>query len=45
MDDHLAKTGKTAGPLHGLPVSIKDLFSVKGVDTSIGTFPFLLAPS
>ncbi|KAJ6085683.1 hypothetical protein N7499_005312 [Penicillium canescens] len=36
MDDHLAKTGKTAGPLHGLPVSIKDLFSVKGVDTSIG---------
>ena len=37
LDDCLAKTGKTAGPLHGLPVSIKDLFSVKGVDTSIGT--------
>ncbi|KAJ6114627.1 hypothetical protein N7486_000405 [Penicillium sp. IBT 16267x] len=36
MDEHLAKTGKTMGPLHGLPVSIKDLFSVKGVDTSIG---------
>ncbi|KAJ5884938.1 hypothetical protein N7495_009448 [Penicillium taxi] len=36
MDEHLAKTGKTVGPLHGLPVSIKDLFSVKGVDTSIG---------
>lgn len=36
MDEYLAKTGKTVGPLHGLPVSIKDLFSVKGVDTSIG---------
>ena len=36
MDEYLAKTGKTIGPLHGLPVSIKDLFSVKGVDTSIG---------
>jgi amidase len=39
LDDYLATTGKTVGPLHGLPVSIKDLFSVKGVDTSIGTFP------
>ncbi|OQE24136.1 hypothetical protein PENFLA_c010G05811 [Penicillium flavigenum] len=36
LDDYLAKTGKTVGPLHGLPVSIKDLFSVEGVDTSIG---------
>jgi amidase len=39
LDDHLAKTGKTIGPLHGLPVSIKDLFSVEGVDTSIGNPP------
>lgn len=36
MDEYLVKTGTTVGPLHGLPVSIKDLFSVKGVDTSIG---------
>ncbi|OQD76933.1 hypothetical protein PENDEC_c003G02780 [Penicillium decumbens] len=36
MDEYLSKTGKTLGPLHGLPVSIKDLFSIKGVDTSIG---------
>jgi amidase len=43
MDDHLAKTGLTVGPLHGLPVSIKDLFSVRGVDTSIG-IPSSLAP-
>ncbi|KAJ5161130.1 Amidase [Penicillium capsulatum] len=36
LDEYLATTGKTVGPLHGLPVSIKDLFSVKGVDTSVG---------
>ncbi|KAJ5115944.1 hypothetical protein N7456_000292 [Penicillium angulare] len=36
MDAYLARTGQVTGPLHGLPVSIKDLFSVKGVDTSIG---------
>lgn len=45
LDEHLAKTGKTAGPLHGLPVSIKDLFSVKGVDTSIGMNHSLSFPS
>lgn len=39
LDDYLAQTGKTVGPLHGLPVSIKDLFSVEGVDTSIGKLP------
>jgi amidase len=39
LDNHLAKTGETVGPLHGLPVSIKDLFSVQGVDTSIGALP------
>lgn len=39
LDGYLAQTGKTVGPLHGLPVSIKDLFSVKGVDTSIGIHP------
>lgn len=39
MDEYLSKTGQVTGPLHGLPVSIKDLFSVKGVDTSIGKTP------
>ncbi|THC91896.1 hypothetical protein EYZ11_008648 [Aspergillus tanneri] len=36
LDEYLATTGRTAGPLHGLPVSIKDVLSVKGMDTSIG---------
>ncbi|PWY68972.1 acetamidase [Aspergillus sclerotioniger CBS 115572] len=36
LDDHLAATGKPKGPLHGLPVSLKDQFHVKGVDTTMG---------
>jgi amidase len=39
LDKHLQETGKTIGPLHGLPVSIKDQFDVKGVDSSIGINP------
>ena len=35
-DDHLAQTGETLGPLHGLPVSLKDAFRVKGHDTTVG---------
>jgi amidase len=42
LDEYLATTGMTVGPLHGLPVSLKDLFGVQGVDTSIGT---ICAPS
>lgn len=37
-DAYLAKTGKTLGPLHGLPISMKDLFRIKGQDSTIGTF-------
>lgn len=36
LDDVLARTGKPVGPLHGLPVSIKDALAVKGQDTSAG---------
>ncbi|KIX98873.1 uncharacterized protein Z520_05334 [Fonsecaea multimorphosa CBS 102226] len=35
-DKHLRQTGKPIGPLHGLPVSIKDCFDLVGVDSSIG---------
>lgn len=41
LDEHLQRTGETVGPLHGLPVSIKDLFGVEGVDTCIGTLKSL----
>lgn len=36
LDEYLEKNGRTVGPLHGLPVSIKDQFDIKGVDSSIG---------
>lgn len=36
LDDVFAKTGKTVGPLHGLPISFKDQFNIKGLDTSVG---------
>ncbi|RMY68496.1 hypothetical protein D0864_11328 [Hortaea werneckii] len=36
LDDHLATTGRIVGPLHGLPMSVKDQFDVKGVDTTLG---------
>ncbi|CAE6446816.1 unnamed protein product [Rhizoctonia solani] len=36
LDDHMSKTAKLVGPLHGIPISIKDHISVKGEDTACG---------
>ncbi|KAJ4252896.1 hypothetical protein NW762_010802 [Fusarium torreyae] len=36
LDEYYAKHNKPFGPLHGLPVSLKDQFHVKGVDTTMG---------
>jgi Asp-tRNA(Asn)/Glu-tRNA(Gln) amidotransferase A subunit family amidase len=36
LDEYLSKHGKVFGPLHGLPVSVKDTFNFKGVDSSTG---------
>jgi amidase len=36
LDEHLRKTGSIVGPLHGIPVSVKDRFDVQGLDTTIG---------
>ncbi|KAG8894912.1 hypothetical protein FRB99_000916 [Tulasnella sp. 403] len=36
VDEYLERTGKTMGPLHGLPVSLKDQFSMKGIETIMG---------
>ncbi|CAO2657878.1 Nn.00g071380.m01.CDS01 [Neocucurbitaria sp. VM-36] len=36
LDDHLQRTGKVVGPLHGLPISLKDNFNVKGKDSTVG---------
>lgn len=36
LDEYLKEHGKPVGPFHGLPISIKDSFNVKGVDSTLG---------
>lgn len=36
LDTTFKSTGKTTGPLHGLPISLKDNFNVKGYPSSVG---------
>ena len=36
LDKFYKDKGTVKGPLHGLPVSLKDQFHVKGYDTSMG---------
>ena len=36
LDDYLTSHKKPMGPLHGVPISLKDQFHVKGVETSMG---------
>lgn len=36
LDAYLQQTGKTKGPFHGLPISIKDNFNLIGYDSTIG---------
>ena len=36
LDAYFEENGHPVGPLHGLPVSLKDQFHVKGVETTMG---------
>ncbi|KAI4747076.1 acetamidase [Aureobasidium sp. EXF-12298] len=45
LDDHLAKTGKPVGPLHGLPISLKDNFNIIGKDSTIGFVAWVDQPA
>jgi amidase len=36
LDQFLAETGKTVGPLHGLPISVKDQCRMVGTETTCG---------
>jgi amidase len=36
LDAYFAEHGSPIGPLHGLPISLKDQFHVKNVDTTMG---------
>ncbi|RFU25495.1 hypothetical protein B7463_g10841, partial [Scytalidium lignicola] len=41
LDDYLSENGKTTGILHGLPVSLKDCYDIKGVNTNAGLVSWL----
>ncbi|KAI0089886.1 general amidase [Irpex rosettiformis] len=36
LDTYLQEHGKVMGPLHGLPISLKDQFRIKGLETIMG---------
>lgn len=38
LDDYLEKNGKTVGPLHGVPISIKEHMPIAGTYSSMGFF-------
>ncbi|KAF9732112.1 hypothetical protein PMIN02_000231 [Paraphaeosphaeria minitans] len=44
-DDYLKNNGRPMGPLHGLPISLKDSFNVRGTQATIGYISFLSRPS
>ncbi|KAH8698737.1 alpha-glucosidase [Talaromyces proteolyticus] len=41
LDDYLRREGRVYGPLHGLPVSVKDSFDIEGVLSTVGYVSFL----
>lgn len=45
LDEHFKKTGKVVGPLHGLPVSLKDNMNIKGKPSSVGFVSWATKPA
>jgi amidase len=41
LDEQLKSTGKVVGPLHGLPVSLKDQIRIKGLETIMGAWALI----
>ena len=41
LDEYLLRTGQTVGPLHGLPVSLKDRFNIEGLESACGYVSWL----
>ena len=44
LDSYLEKTGKTVGPFHGLPISVKDSFNIAGIPSTIGFVSYIDNP-
>jgi Asp-tRNA(Asn)/Glu-tRNA(Gln) amidotransferase A subunit family amidase len=36
LDEYMSKHGQPIGPLHGVPMTLKDQFNVQGHDTTLG---------
>ncbi|GAA5845141.1 hypothetical protein JCM11251_008008 [Rhodosporidiobolus azoricus] len=36
LDAHFAETGEVVGPLHGLPISLKEQLDIEGVESTMG---------
>lgn len=45
LDQHLRETGSTVGPLHGLPITVKDHIDVKGLDSSAAITSYCFDPA
>ena len=45
LDAYLIRNGTPLGPLHGLPISVKDSFNVAGADSSIGVAALAFKPA
>ncbi|KAJ4327857.1 hypothetical protein N0V84_001667 [Fusarium piperis] len=44
LDEYLAREGKPMGPFHGLPISLKDMWMVKGEAATLGFAAYLPKP-
>ncbi|KAK1657828.1 amidase signature domain-containing protein [Colletotrichum godetiae] len=44
LDQHFKRTGELLGPLHGLPISLKDSFVIKDHYATVGYVEFLKRP-
>ncbi|GAB7330597.1 hypothetical protein MBLNU13_g02179t1 [Cladosporium sp. NU13] len=45
LDKFQQETGKLFGPLHGVPISLKDQFNVRGLDSTLGYVGRAFAPA
>ncbi|GAA5830768.1 hypothetical protein JCM11251_001068 [Rhodosporidiobolus azoricus] len=41
LDEQLQATGKLVGPLHGVPISLKDQFDIEGMECTMGYASYL----
>ena len=45
LDAEFEITRQPKGPLHGIPITLKDQFNVKGLDTTLGYVGRLFSPA